>query len=166
MNQSNNMKLRAILLNDFKTILKWSQNDIFCRANGWELNGDKEEFYIWWESLVNCPPEGFFRLGIERNGQLIGYTDLASIKEDAAELGIAIGNPRFWGKGLGSQAAELMIEYGRKELGVKIFLAETHETNTRSRKMLERIGFKEVSKEGAEIYLGEDTKLVQYALQR
>src|SRR5699024_397588 len=119
MDFSRALKLRPIVLNDFKTILEWSQNDTFCKANGWDLNRDREELYIWWENLVNRPPEGFLRLAIEQESQLIGYADLATVKEDTAELGVAIGESELWGKGLGSKAAELMISYGTKELVMK-----------------------------------------------
>ncbi|GAA0364364.1 hypothetical protein GCM10008932_15890 [Alkalibacterium iburiense] len=69
--ESNKIKLHPIAINDFKTILEWSQNDTFCKAYGWDLNKDREELYIWWENLVNRPSKGFLRLGIERKGQLI-----------------------------------------------------------------------------------------------
>lgn len=45
-----------------------------------------------------------------------------------------------------------------------VFIAETNETNVRSRKMFEKIGFKEISKFGYEEYLGVQTQLIQYKL--
>ncbi|GAF13039.1 hypothetical protein JCM19046_87 [Bacillus sp. JCM 19046] len=47
-------------------------------------------------------------------------------------------------------------------LGITVFDAETHEANIRSRKMLEKIGFKERSRHGSEAYLGVISTLIQY----
>lgn len=43
-------------------------------------------------------------------------------------------------------------------------LEETHAANIRSRKMLDEIGFKEVSRKGIERYLGVDSQLIQYRI--
>ncbi|WP_202623314.1 GNAT family N-acetyltransferase [Alkalibacterium sp. MB6] len=161
----NELILRPITLKDFETILIWSQNETFCRTNGWELDRDRNELYSWWEGLVEKLPNNLIRLGIERQGKLIGYTDLTVMSKKTAELGIAIGETDLWGKSLGYQAVKLMIEYGNNHLGINTFIAETHETNLRSRKMLERIGFEHVSKMGTENYLGEDVRLMQYILR-
>jgi len=101
-------------------------------------------------------------MGIESNNKLIGYTDLFYIKHNTAEFGIAIGETGLWGKGLGFSSALSMIQYGTEYLGITFFNAETHESNIRSRRMLEKIGFIEVSRVGTEEYLGKEEKLIQY----
>ncbi|WP_240035103.1 GNAT family N-acetyltransferase [Neobacillus notoginsengisoli] len=56
-----------------------------------------------------------------------------------------------------------MMEYASKELGIATFYAETHEANIRARKMLEKIGFQEISRFGSEEeYLGINSPLIQY----
>jgi len=57
-----------------------------------------------------------------------------------------------------------MMEYASKKLGISIFNAETHEANARSRKMLEKIGFIEISRMGSEEYLGVKGQRIQYRL--
>ncbi len=113
---------------------------------------------------MNNTTEDFIRMGIEFNQKLIGYADLACIKDNSAELGIAIGDSTLWGKGLGYHSAISMIQYASKNLGITVFNAETHLSNIRSRKMLEKIGFKEVSRIGSEEYLGMENQLIQYRL--
>jgi len=49
-------------------------------------------------------------MGIEFNEKIIGYADLACMKDKTAELGIAIGESRSWGRGLGSNAAICMYD--------------------------------------------------------
>ncbi|MDZ5472227.1 GNAT family N-acetyltransferase [Bacillus sp. 31A1R] len=159
-NQS--LKIRPITIDDFEFILKWSKDASFCTANGWEINRSPEELYRWWLNSVNNAAEDFIRMGIELNEKLIGYADLAFIKDNNCELGIAIGESELWGKGIGFTSAIRMMEFASNKLGITTFNAETHEANIRSRKMLERLGFKEVSRIGSEEYLGEENQLIQY----
>ncbi|WIV21226.1 bifunctional GrpB family protein/GNAT family N-acetyltransferase [Paenibacillus polygoni] len=72
------------------------------------------------------------------------------------------GETKLWGKGIEFNASLHMIGYGAKQLGITIFYAETHETNTRSRRMLEKLGFEEISRIGFEEYLGKNEQLIQY----
>lgn len=156
------IKIRPLSIEDYKNVLNWSRDDIFCAANGWEKNRSEEELYSWWLHCINNISEDFIRLGIEMEGNLIGYADLACIKDNSAELGIAIGERALWGKGIGASSILCMMDYACEKLGITVFHAETHEENTRSRKMLEKIGFLEISRIGHEEYLGRENQLIQY----
>lgn len=158
------IKLRPLIMNDFEQVVKWSKDDTFCSANDWDKNRIEQELYKWWNHCVHSDFKDFIRLGIELDEMLIGYADLAHIKEHSAELGIAIGDSTLWGQGIGFVSSICMMNYAFQHLDITIFHAETHETNHRARKMLDRIGFKEVSKIGHEEYLGIETKLVQYSI--
>ena len=61
-----------------------------------------------------------------------------------AGLGYAL-MPKYWGKGLASEAATLAISYGFFELGLHRIEADTEPNNHRSNAVLERLGF---SREG------------------
>ncbi|MFJ7973970.1 GNAT family N-acetyltransferase [Psychrobacillus sp. NPDC096389] len=156
------IKIRPLSMDDYKIVLNWSKDDIFCTANGWEKNRSEEELYSWWLHCINNILEDFIRMGIEMEGNLIGYADLANIKDNSAELGIAIGERTLWGKGIGASSILCMMDYASEKLGITVFHAETHEENMRSRKMLEKIGFIEISRIGQEEYLGRENQLIQY----
>jgi [ribosomal protein S5]-alanine N-acetyltransferase len=158
------IKIRPINMDDYSFVLNWSKDNNFCLANGWEQNRNENELHKWWRHCVNNQSKDFIRLGIEFNEKLIGYADLAYIKGNTAELGIAIGESTLWGKGLGYTATLCMINYASKNMGITIFDAETHENNFRSRKMIEKIGFKEVSRIGCEEYIESNNQLIQYRL--
>lgn len=160
----NTLKIRPLSIDDYKTVLKWSKDDTFSSANGWEKNRSEEELYRWWLHCISNESEDFIRMGIELEERLIGYADLACIKDNTAELGIAIGESTLWGKGIGSKSILCIIDYAFKKLGITIFNAESHEANIRSRKMLEKIGFIEISRMGKEEYLGTENQLIQYRL--
>ncbi|WP_259445718.1 GNAT family N-acetyltransferase [Paenibacillus lautus] len=156
------INLRKIKMDDYETVLAWSRNELFCSSNGWEQNRDEKEVYRWWEACVNTPLDDFVRKGIEYKHELIGYTDLAYIKDQTAELGIAIGASHYWGKGIGSEAGRRMMEYGLDEFGITIYYAETNEYNMASRRMLEKLGYKETGREGQEEYRGKEGQLIHY----
>lgn len=156
------VQIRPITIEDFTYVVKWSKDDTFCDANEWERNRNESELFAWWLLCVNQTADDFLRMGIELDHQLIGYADLAHIENHSAELGIAIGDSELWGMGIGYSASRRMMEYASMHLGITVFTAETHETNRRSRKMLENLGFLEVSRMGSEYYLGADTALIQY----
>ncbi|MFD2912787.1 GNAT family N-acetyltransferase [Jeotgalibacillus terrae] len=158
------MRLRPIAESDFKDVLTWSRDSAFCEANGWPDDRSTEELQRWWSHCVNNVDKDFLRLGIELNGELIGYADLASIENGTAELGIAIGKSAVWGKGVGAQAAVHIMEYGVKKFNLHTFYAETHEANVRSRRMLEKLKFKEMRRDGFEVYQEEESRLIQYRL--
>ena len=158
------MKIRPLSIDDYRIVLNWSKDDTFCLANGWEKNRNEEELYRWWLHCIGIESEDFIRMGIELEERLVGYADLACIKDNTAELGIAIGESTLWGKGIGSNSILCMMDYAFKKLGIAVFNAETHEANIRSRKMLKKIGFKEISRIGNEEYLGTENQLIQYRL--
>ena len=156
--------IRPLSIDDYEIVLEWSKDDQFCSANGWELNRDEVELFRWWSYCVNNDADDFIRLGIDYDGKMIGYADLANIEADTAEIGIAIGESSLWGKGIGYHSTLSLLKYATTNLGITVFTAETHETNIRARKMLENLGFEETSRIGSEEYLGEESQLIQYRL--
>lgn len=156
------IRLRELRMDDYEIVLRWSRDDLFCEANGWEQNRDPEELKSWWSYCVEMDKPSFIRMGIEWEGVFVGYADLAEIHDDQAELGIAIAERACWGQGIGQHAALAMMEYGAAALGIQIFTAETHESNIRCQKMLEKIGFEEKGREGREWYCGKNDRLIQY----
>lgn len=156
--------LRALAVEDYHVVLNWCKDEAFCKANGWSLSRTEEEVYKWWLGCVHNDFKDFIRKGIEYNGEFIGYADLACIQEGSAEIGIAIGESTLWGRGIGGYVTQCMMAYGFEELGITVFYAETHETNLQSRRMLEKIGFREVSRNGYEEYLGAAAQLIRYKL--
>lgn len=48
---------------------------------------------------------------------------------------------QFWGKGLAAEAAKAIMQWSVNERGVKRFIAETERENSRSAKLLQKLGF-------------------------
>ncbi|MGA4515817.1 GNAT family N-acetyltransferase [Solibacillus silvestris] len=161
----NEIYLRKLKLEDFNAVVDWSRDDRFCEANGWQKNRDHLELFKWWERCVTNQQKDMIRLGIEYKNRLIGYADLAEFKNNSAEIGIAIGDSTVWNNGIGTQMIKKLLNYANEQFGVTTFYGKTNETNHRSRKMMEKVGFTEESREGTELYIGKEVKLVQYKLE-
>ncbi len=81
------------------------------------------------------------------SGELIGLVSLMKVdtRNGKAELGYWIGRP-YWGKGYGTEAAKLAVEYGFKVIGLRKIYAYVYEANEASKRILEKLGFKLVGR--------------------
>lgn len=69
----------------------------------------------------------------------IGLT-ITSKQERVAELGIVIGRA-YWGKGIGTSAVRLVVDYAFSTLGLAEIQAEVLQRNLASRRVFEKVGF-------------------------
>ncbi|HYD61687.1 MAG TPA: GNAT family N-acetyltransferase [Noviherbaspirillum sp.] len=70
----------------------------------------------------------------------IGLT-IISREERTAELGIVIGRA-YWGKGLGTSSARLVVRFAFDTLDLAEIRAELLQSNHASRRLLEKLGFR------------------------
>lgn len=141
---SENVSVRLIRQSDITYVLDWSEEQKFCSSNGWKLNRNEEEIHKWWILQVTNDSAECIREGIEFEKRLVEYVDVTFIDKETVELKIAIGESELWGKGIGKEAIDHTIENTSSELGITTVIAKTHEKNKRSRRMLEKINFKEI----------------------
>jgi RimJ/RimL family protein N-acetyltransferase len=74
----------------------------------------------------------------------IGFVELGGINWSArnAWAGIGIGKRENWGQGIGTEAMQLMLKFGFKELNLRRISLGVFEYNLRARHSYEKIGFK------------------------
>ena len=82
---------------------------------------------------------------MDEAGKHIGWVDLKNIDllNKHAELGIAIGDKNFWGKGYGLAAMEKMLEFGFTELDLNKIWLRVETDNLKAIKSYKRIGYVE-----------------------
>ena len=94
------------------------------------------------------PTQTFLGWGIalRESNQVIGVVALWDWDKTKrqAELGYGLAK-EHWGHGLGQEAVRAVLEYGFSSLGLRWAYATTLTANTRSIKMLERLGFQRES---------------------
>ncbi len=64
-------------------------------------------------------------------------------KDQNAEFGIAIGEKDYWSKGYGTEATQLLINYGFHQLNLHRISSSVYAFNKRSLKLHKKVGFKE-----------------------
>ncbi|HFI0040059.1 TPA: GNAT family N-acetyltransferase [Streptococcus suis] len=112
----------------------------------WLVDGDKEPYS---HDLLNRMYDYLSKNGecyfieILENGQFLPIGDVTLFKADFA---IAIGDKRYWKKGIGTKVLHRMIERAR-EVGLEeILVEEIYDWNLGSRKLFEKCGFEVVEK--------------------
>ncbi|QUL52240.1 GNAT family N-acetyltransferase [Paenibacillus tritici] len=63
-----------------------------------------------------------------------------------AKLGIFIGNKEFWGKGFGSDALRLLLDYGFNLLNLNNIMLGAFAFNERAIQCYKKVGFKEIGR--------------------
>ncbi|HAH96670.1 MAG TPA: hypothetical protein DCL69_07205 [Firmicutes bacterium] len=78
-----------------------------------------------------------------KNGNPIGLTNLKRIdyEKSRCELGIILVNDSVKGKGYGTKAVSLLVNYAFNGLGLKTIYADTMGTNYRMQHVLGKMGF-------------------------
>lgn len=72
-----------------------------------------------------------------------------------ATLGIAIWHKSYWGKGYGTEAITLLLDYTFTSLGLHNILLETYAYNARSLASYRKVGFKEIGRRREAQRLGD-----------
>jgi ribosomal-protein-alanine N-acetyltransferase len=93
-------------------------------------------------SLWETDKIGFCAVIEKASGSLIGWCGLWRLKETGeTEVGYAIA-PRFWGKGLASEAAKAFLNYGFITLKLDRIVAVADPENSGSRRVMEKLGMR------------------------
>jgi RimJ/RimL family protein N-acetyltransferase len=90
---------------------------------------------------------GYFIYAVELkdNHELIGFVGLQPVGEEmpfapAVEILWRIGT-KYWGKGYATEAAQAVVDHAFNNLELDELVAFTTTTNTRSEKLMQRLGF-------------------------
>ena len=99
-----------------------------------------KEHYRWWFSRN----QDWRKFIIEIDGIRVGILNIGQLDHWSPEIGYAV-HPLYWGKGIGTQAVRLALEYLRKH-NKEYCHTTVLKSNERSINLLKRLGF---------TYLGE-----------
>ena len=105
--------------------------------------------HLWLELVIAeavGTPRRQYRLGIElaETGLLVGMMRIGvgSERHRSANIGYGVAPP-FWGRGIASEAAALIVGFGFERLGMHRIWATHHPENVASRRVLDKLGFRE-----------------------
>lgn len=126
---------------------KWSRDSEFMQL--WDTDAplvrDVKKTQEWFRTQEEKEREGSFGFMIHTlaDDQIIGMTGLfgASNQHHNAWVAIGIGDRNYWGKGFGSDAMNLILGYGFRELQLHRVNLFTFSINPRAIRSYEKVGF-------------------------
>jgi RimJ/RimL family protein N-acetyltransferase len=98
----------------------------------------------WYERTSRSDTDVMWGIFVE--GRHVGSISIARInwRSRRAMTGTVIGDKRWWGRGVATDAMRLRTRYAFEELGLEKLVTEVYEGNAASRKALERNGYRTV----------------------
>lgn len=105
----------------------------------------EEEARRWVErAATDRSPDVKWAVAVEERPEPAGFTALYGLGGQAApELGILIGDPDLWGRGVGTEAQRLTIVKAFGEFGAHRVFELILARNSAARRVVERLGFEE-----------------------
>jgi RimJ/RimL family protein N-acetyltransferase len=104
----------------------------------------------------STPTEVVFAVYALPDRVLIGETLLQHIdlRHGTAEFGITLGRKDYWGRGYGTEATRLVIDYGFRFLNLHNILLLVTSYNPRAQRAYAKAGFREIGRRHGSVLLG------------
>jgi len=136
--------LRPVRRDDKDALYRWITNRELLLLNAPYLPVGEGAHEKWFESVLSGRNDAFFFMIEEsETHKTIGSCQLFNINwiHRNAELQIRIGESAFHGKGYGSEAVRLLVDFGFKDLHLHRIYLHVFSSNTRAIKAYEKCGF-------------------------
>lgn len=137
--------LRALELDDYKTIIKWrNDSEIQNLVGGHKYFVSQEKERQWVENVINNPEKLVLAICLKSNNKHIGNIILQNIDwiNRSAEMPIMLGDKSEWNKGYGTEARMMLLKFAFEERGLERICDTVLEENISSLKMHEKCGYK------------------------
>lgn len=142
------VRLRELMLEDIEDRYQWClDKEVTKHLNVPEQYPpfSREETENWIKLCMSKKNGYEQRAILDEHGKHIGWIDLKQIDliNEQAELGIAIGDRNYWGKGYGLAAMKAMLQYGFTELNLNKIWLRVDFDNAKAIKSYRRMGYVE-----------------------
>jgi len=141
------LALRPITVNDLESTHAYASDLENTRYMMFLPNGSIGETEAWLrtcEDMWHSDAPHHLEFAVLLGGEHIGGVTLYPTQPGEAELGWIL-NKCYWGKGYAAEAAQAVIDYGRRELCLHRFFAQCDRENEASYRLMERLGMRRVS---------------------
>jgi len=137
--------LRASERSDVDAFVRWFNDGETLRFVGMHdpLSVALEE--RWFERMLESQGRDAYHFVIclrsdQRSIGTIGFFDIDPLN-GSAEVGITIGDKALWGKGYGTDAMNVLVDFGFGTLRLERIQLRVYDFNTRARRSYEKSGF-------------------------
>ena len=140
------IRLRAIEREDLPRFVAWL-NDTEVRHNMLlyqPLSLAQEE--EWFKGILERHPDEqplVIEVSADGDWQAVGNVSFFNLNahDRSAEIGIFIGEKKFWDQGYGTESMRLMLQHGFEDLNLNRIYLQVFETNPRGMRAYEKAGF-------------------------
>ncbi|MEK5486971.1 GNAT family N-acetyltransferase [Lysinibacillus sp. FSL M8-0355] len=140
--------LREFTPHDWIDVHKYASQEIVCRYQTWGPNTEEDSKEFIQDALDEArqTPRERYVFAIIYQETLIGSVEIMirDFTNKVGEIGYIV-NPDYWGKGVATQSAQLVITFGFDTLKLHRIYATCDPRNIGSSKVLEKVG---MTKEG------------------
>lgn len=135
--------LRLMTREDTDNIIKWRNSDEVRSRFIYQKLFTKESHEKWIETMIETGKVVQMIIVRSEDERPIGsvYVRDIDMEHKKAEYGIFIGETDCMGKGYGTEAAELMVQYAFEYLGLHKIMLRVFAENERAIKSYEKAGF-------------------------
>lgn len=140
------VRLRAFRDDDLKNSLAWLNNPQVTRYLQHMRPWSMAEERAWIDALMrNDDPTRVTYVVETADGEYVGATGLVHIdsRNRSAEAGIVIGRPEEWGRGLGTEALNLLLRHAFEEMNLHRVMLRVYAFNQRGMRSYVKLGFVE-----------------------
>lgn len=142
--ETDRLILRHIVETDVEDIFEYCKTPNVGPNAGWELHKTLDDSkVILKEVFLNQP--NIFGMVLKETQKMIGTIGLIDDprRQNPNVLMLAYAmSETYWGKGLMTEAALAVIKHGFDELPIDIITCSCYTTNSRSRRLIEKCGFR------------------------
>ena len=133
--------------NDAEALYKYAQNPNIGPIAGWPPHTSVEDSRNVIRNILSAPET--YAVVLKETQEPIGSVGImfgdsvhsADMQEGDAEIGYWIGVP-YWGKGLIPEAVHRLLEHCFEDLGIKRVWCGYYDGNFKSRRVMDKCGFK------------------------
>lgn len=122
---------------------KWGNDDDIRRYRRFFFPRSSEEIKNRYVEAIRSNEKHAFEVWHMEDNCPIGICNLHEIDwvSRTAEVGMFIGDKKYWKQGLGTEIASLITQYGFKELNLRKLKATIYRPNEGSQKIFSKIGY-------------------------
>jgi RimJ/RimL family protein N-acetyltransferase len=137
--------LTALNRSDAPIIARWEYDNEFLRLldSSPAHPRSEDEILRWMEGEQKSRNNFLFGIRLVDSDELIGWVELDGVQwtHQTSYVGIGIGNRAYWGKGYGSEAMRLVLQFAFNELNLHRVHLTVFSYNPRAIRMYENLGF-------------------------
>ena len=121
----------------------WRDKELLKLTSGILQRIPDKEVDKYFQNILKSKKDRHFLITL--NEMVIGHISLAKRRNGWYETQIVIGEKKYWGKGYGSKAIDIIIKKA-KRLGISKIYLEVRPTNIRAIRAYENCGFQKIKK--------------------